>query len=192
MEDLLKSSAMISSSDERYSLAPKGSRDAGNATSKAPDLGTRTRYWTPPSNPPSHPAATTEVGQLLDLGLALGHQRFELVSLAGHDNAGMVAAHAWAEVQDCSNSTATDPRAMPASRARSRSRPRPPPVNNDDDVRFEAGHQQDALKEVTSAHIGLVLRQARLRAGAVLCESAQQAGGRSWFSNYIFEREDLP
>ena len=96
------------------------------------------------------------MGQLLDLGLALGHQRFELVSLAGRDNAGMVAAHAWAEVRDCSDSTGVDPRAMPASRARSRSRRRPPPANDDDDnVRFEAGHQQDALKEVTSAYIGL-------------------------------------
>lgn len=163
MQELPKSSAMFSSSGERHSLTPKDSRDSSNATSKAADLGTRTRYWTPPSNPPSHPAATTEVGQLLDLGLALGHQRFELVSLAGRDNAGMVAAHAWAEVQDCSNSTAIDPRAMPASRARSRSRRRPPPANDDDDVRFEAGRQQDALKEVTSAYTGLVLHQARLR-----------------------------
>lgn len=187
MQALPKSSAMFSPSDERYSLAPTGSRDAGNATSKAPNLGTsRTRYRTPPSNPPSHPAATTEVGQLLDLGLALGHQRFELVSLAGRDNAGMVAAHAWAEVRDCSDSTGMDPRATPASRARSRSRRRPPPpANDDDDVRFEARHQQDALKEVKSAHTGLVLPQTRLRAGAILCESAQQAGGRSCFSNYI-------
>ncbi|CAM9446439.1 unnamed protein product [Laminaria digitata] len=149
MQALRKSSAMLSPSDERYSLAPKGSRDAGNATSKAAGLGTRTRYRTPPSNPPSHPTATTEVGQLLDLGLALGHQRFELVSLAGRDNAGMVAAHAWAEVRDCSDSTGVDPRAMPASRARSRRRPPPPPpASEDDDVRFQAGHQQDALKEV--------------------------------------------
>lgn len=46
---------------------------------------------------PSHPAATTEVGQLLDLGLALGHERFELVNLVGRGDAEMVAAHAWAE-----------------------------------------------------------------------------------------------
>lgn len=166
MQALRKSSAMFSLSDERYSLAPKDSRDAGNATSKAAGLGTRTRYRTPPSNPPSHPAATTEVGQLLDLGLALGHQRFELVSLAGRDNAGMVAAHAWAEVRDCSDSTGVDPRAMPASRARSRRRPPPPPpTSEDDDVRFQAGHQQDALTEVTSAHTGLLFVSSKASRG---------------------------
>lgn len=157
---------MLSPSDERYSLAPKDSRGAGNATTKDYLGSARTRYR-PPSNPPSHPAATAEVGQLLDLGLALGHQRFELVSLAGRDDGGMVAAHAWAEVRD---SSGVDPRAMPAPRARSRRRPPPPPpASDDEDVRIEPGHHQDALREVTSAHVGLVLAQARVRASALLC-----------------------
>ncbi|CAM9414791.1 unnamed protein product [Ectocarpus fasciculatus] len=63
--------------------------------------------------PPSHPAATTEVGQLLDLGLALGHERFELVSLVGREETGMVAAHAWAECEGSVRrpSSSRDPRA---------------------------------------------------------------------------------
>ncbi|CAM9885042.1 unnamed protein product [Pylaiella littoralis] len=57
------------------------------------------------SHPPFHPAATVEVGQLLDLGLALGHERFELVSLVGREEAGTVAAHAWAECGGGSSSS---------------------------------------------------------------------------------------
>lgn len=74
----------------------------------------RRRDETSASLPPSHPAATTEVGQLLDLGLALGHERFELVSLVGREETGVVAAHAWAECEGSvprPSSSSRDPRA---------------------------------------------------------------------------------
>lgn len=56
-----------------------------------------------PRRPASAPSTSTtiqhrDVGALLDLGLALGHERFEVVSLAARDHAGMVAAHAWADI----------------------------------------------------------------------------------------------
>ncbi|CAM9090182.1 unnamed protein product, partial [Scytosiphon promiscuus] len=87
----------------------------------------------PPHPPPTHPAATVEVGQLLDLGLALGHERFELVSLLGREEAGMVAAHAWA---DCGGGTSgRDP---VSADARTRSRPRA----TYDDVRVQAEREE--------------------------------------------------
>ncbi|CAM9109944.1 unnamed protein product [Hapterophycus canaliculatus] len=86
-----------------------------------------------PHPPPIHPAATAEVGQLLDLGLALGHERFELVSLLGREEAGMVAAHAWA---DCGcESSRRDP---VSSGARTRSRPRA----SHDDAGVQAGREE--------------------------------------------------
>ena len=45
------------------------------------------------------PLPTVEIEQLLELGMALGHKRFEIASLAGRDADGIVAAHAWAEAR---------------------------------------------------------------------------------------------
>ena len=85
---------MLSSIDEQF--APANAR--GMPVRRHVDR-KRDRY-----PPPSHAAATAEVGQLLDLGLALGHERFELVSLVGREEAGMIAAHAWAVCGDSNGS----------------------------------------------------------------------------------------
>ncbi|CAN0469566.1 unnamed protein product, partial [Ectocarpus sp. 12 AP-2014] len=103
--------------------------------------------------PPSHPAATTEVGQLLDLGLALGHERFELVSLVGREETDMVAAHAWAECEgsvrrlsgrDPQASTTTTIRIMkPHDASTTRSRQ----DSHGGDVKVQAG-REELLREV--------------------------------------------
>lgn len=83
--------------------------------------------------PPSYPA-TAEVGQLLDLGLALGHERFELVSLVGREEAGMVAAHAWAACGD-SRTTRDSERATHMLQS-------PRPATGHDNVRAQAGREE--------------------------------------------------
>ncbi len=111
----------------------------------------------PPSPRPRHPVATTEVGQLLDLGLALGHERFELVSLGGREEAGVVAAHAWAECGDGriggggggssssrrrgrGSQTPTSHMQPADAAAAGRSRHRTAPIH--DDVRAQAGREE--------------------------------------------------
>lgn len=89
---------MRSSYGGRYTHAPENHQGGIVVLSQDSKCQTR-KHDSKPCAPPSHPAATAEVGQLLDLGMALGHKRFELVSLAGRDDAGMVAAHAWAEAK---------------------------------------------------------------------------------------------
>eukprot|EP00752_Nemacystus_decipiens_P009152 g8175.t1 len=93
--------------------------------------------------PPSHPAATAEVGQLLDLGLALGHERFELVSLVGREEAGMIAAHAWAACGD-SNGRRTRRDSDRASHMhRDDTLPsRPRPAATHDNARAQAGREE--------------------------------------------------
>lgn len=99
-----KRDTMISSFGESFSLAIDHTRGSNTTAKNVTDDVCRASYSfcdrIPVAQPPSHPTATREVGKLLDLGLALGHQRFELVSLAERDDAGMVAAHAWAETRD--------------------------------------------------------------------------------------------
>lgn len=94
----------MSSFGESFSLAIDHTRGGNTAAENGKDDVCRASYSSrdriPVAQPPSHPTATKEVGKLLDLGLALGHHRFELVSLAERDDAGMVAAHAWAETRD--------------------------------------------------------------------------------------------
>lgn len=93
---------MISSFGEPFPVATDRTRGGNTTTIVRRDVRasfSSSRDRTPLPPPPSHPTATREVGKLLDLGLALGYQRFELVSLAERDDAGMVAAHAWAETR---------------------------------------------------------------------------------------------
>ncbi|CAB1100625.1 unnamed protein product [Ectocarpus sp. CCAP 1310/34] len=103
--------------------------------------------------PPSHPAATTEVGQLLDLGLALGHERFELVSLVGREETGMVAAHAWAECEgSVRRPSGGDPRASTATTIRitqphDASTTRSRQASHGGDVKVQAGREK-LLREV--------------------------------------------
>lgn len=91
---------------------------------------------------PFHPASA-EVGQLLDLGLALGHERFELVSLVGREEARTIAAHDWASCgdgrtrRDSERATTTGMHLMDDTL---RSRPRPPAGH--DDVKAQAVREE--------------------------------------------------
>lgn len=142
---------MLSSIDEQF--APANAR--GMPVRRPVD---RKRDRCPP---PSHPAATAEVGQLLDLGLALGHERFELVSLVGREEAGRIAAHAWAACGD-SNGGRTSTR-RDSDRA-SHMHPddtlptRPRPAASHDSVRAQAG-REELRREV---------RERRTRDGAAI------------------------
>eukprot|EP00903_Cladosiphon_okamuranus_P013553 g12624.t1 len=126
---------MLSSADEQF--ATENTR--GIPIRRYVDRKRDNRY------PPSHPAATAEVGQLLDLGLALGHERFELVSLVGREEAGVIAAHAWASCGD-NNSNSSRARRDSGRTTRmhlddmSPSRPRPSASNHH--ARAQAGREE--------------------------------------------------
>ncbi|CAM9376584.1 unnamed protein product [Ectocarpus sp. 4 AP-2014] len=113
----------------------------------------RRRHETSAPLPPSHPAATTEVGQLLDLGLALGHERFELVSLVDREETGMVAAHAWAECEgSLRRPSGRDPRASTTTTIRimqphDASTTRSRQASYGGDVKMQAG-REELLREV--------------------------------------------
>lgn len=137
---------MISSIDEQF--APQSTR--GMPIRRHVDRKRDSRY-----PPPSHPAATAEVGQLLDLGLALGHERFELVSLVGREEAGMIAAHAWASCGDSDSRTRRD--SERATHVHDNTFPsRPLPAASHDNVRAQA-RREELRREV---------RKSRTREGA--------------------------
>lgn len=91
----------------------------------------------------------TTSSALLDLGLALGHQRFEVVSLA-RSNAGMVGAQAWAAAsRDDSNGgggggieTAVNPSRRNRPRAHRRAPEGTAAMTSVDSNRWKAGHEE--------------------------------------------------
>jgi len=141
---------------------------------------------------PRHPAATAEVGQLLDLGLALGHERFELVSLGGREEAGVVAAHAWAECGGGGSSRRrrigsekpTSHMQLRGDAATGRTRHRTAPVH--DDVRVQAGREE--LRREVRAELDITSRK-RLRdlSGRSFARVAAEA-----FTGSALLRRDLP
>lgn len=121
---------MIPAFSERRSLAPE--KYPGGDESIACRFTPRTpRRHVHPDSKPTVPAA--EVGQLLTLGLALGHQRFELVSLAGRDRnlgAAMATTTEWSggartgESDSKEEDAAEDPRRKDAPQASRGASPR--------------------------------------------------------------------
>lgn len=132
---------MLSSIDEQFAPEIQNTRGMPICRNRHLPLDLdRTRDRRPP---PSHPAATAEVGQLLDLGLALGHERFELVSLVGREEAGVIAAHAWASCGDSKSRTRGDSGSAkthmhPDDTLRSHTQP----AASHDDVRVQAGREE--------------------------------------------------
>lgn len=108
---MLSASAAAGRNDTRHNVHlhhhDSGSLEQQKSRSHWGQHARSTTAEAPASNPAKNSFTThstfnlkpPDVGALLDLGLALGHQRFEVVSLAARDRLGMVAANAWAEPQ---------------------------------------------------------------------------------------------
>ena len=93
---------MISSFGDRFPLAPSN-RSGGNVQTdtRATSSSMRSHLFSKDERkPPCHLAPTADLGSMFDLGRALGYQKFEIVSLAGRDDGGIVAAHEQAEARN--------------------------------------------------------------------------------------------